>query len=234
MLGMAHLADTDDAHGAVAAIGEDLETVQDGRPGGDFGHVDNEVHLARHIAHGDQAAPRAFVEGNRESTGRAQQFFLKTRGDGVGFRKHRGRDTCRGQPVGEPGVPKIRDRRHIDEDFREHHEKHRHQQEFARQAAKSIMPEAIAGRSGRGGGFLRDSRSLRRALMFHVTSFQIPRPRPRISDGTTASLKQTAPAVTRTDAGNRSLCAAKHFWALPNSKKLPHGVRVHPVSDRVQ
>ena len=45
MLGVPHLTDPDDPHGAVTAIGQGLETVHDRRPRGDLRHVDDEFHL---------------------------------------------------------------------------------------------------------------------------------------------------------------------------------------------
>ncbi|MDN3721826.1 hypothetical protein QW131_28275 [Roseibium salinum] len=169
-LGLTHLPGAVDAHDAVAAIGQDLETVYDGGPRGDLSHVDDEIHVIRYVAHGDEAAAGPLVEGNGDSAGGAQQLLLEAGRNRVGFRQNGGGDPGGGELVHQPGVAEIGNGRHVDADFGHHHEKNGEKEQLAGEPAEPVTAEAVAGVYRRGLTLGGDNGPLRRALMLHVAS----------------------------------------------------------------
>ncbi len=115
----------DDAYRLVAGFQHGLEGIDDRRPCRHRPHVDVMVDRRRQIGAGQQPALLAHLDGDRARTDTVEDFPRQrirnhARGGGI---QHQRRGIGRRQPVVQPVHPEIGDRGHIDQHFRDHHQR---------------------------------------------------------------------------------------------------------------
>ena len=135
-----------DADRLVAALQHDFERIDDRRPHRHRAHVDVMIDLRRQIGAGQQAALLAHLDGDRARADAAedlprQRIRHHARGRGI---EHQRGGIRRRQPVVEPVDPEIGDRGHVDQHFRDHHQRNREQQQLAGQAEPPRTGSAFA------------------------------------------------------------------------------------------
>ena len=142
------------AHHAHDVVGlaeqQRVEGVHDGAPPGDAAHVDilrdaldGTVRGSEHaalVAHLDRQRARA--DALQDLLGEA--FRHHAAGRGI---EHQRGGVRGGEPVVQPVEPEIGDRRHIDQDFRQHHEQHGEKQAACRTGRRAARAGAPPGRA---------------------------------------------------------------------------------------
>ena len=151
----------------VAVEQKGAERLDDGRPRAHVAGIDLLLHLAGEIGRGEQAALLAHLHRHRPGADAVEDLL------GEALRHHAARRRIEhqrggvggGEAVIEPGQAEIRDRRHIDQHFRQHDENDRQDQKLARQAEPDgRLRRRRIGRTGRDrSGFATACLNLRRA-----------------------------------------------------------------------
>jgi hypothetical protein len=120
----------------VAGLQHGLEGIDDRRPHGHRPHVDIVVDRGRQIGAGEQAALLAHLDGDGPRANAAENLPRKRIGHRTRRRRiehQRGR--VRGcKPVVEPVHAEVGDRGNVDQDFSDHDQRDRQQQELSGQA----------------------------------------------------------------------------------------------------
>ena len=134
----------DHADRLVAALQHDLEGIDDRRPHRHGPHVDVVIDRRRQIGAGQQPALLPHLDGDRARADAVedlprQRIRNHARGRGI---EHQRRGIRRRQPVVQPVHPEIGDRGHVDQHFRDHHQRNGQQQQLAGQAepARRLRP----------------------------------------------------------------------------------------------
>jgi hypothetical protein len=110
-----------------------LESVDDGIEGVDVAHVEVVGDRRRRIANREQTPLRASFHGDGAGADAVENLLGQAFGHHAirGGVEYQSRGVGAGQPVVEPHQPVQRDRRHIDQHFRDHHEQDREDEEFS-------------------------------------------------------------------------------------------------------
>ena len=132
----------------------------DGAPPRHVAHVDVVLDLGRHVGGGQQPALVAHLHRHRARADAVENLL------GQAFRHHAARRRIEhqrrgvrgGQAIVEPVEPEIGDRRHVNENFRHHHEQDGEEQQLAGQTDAHIARSAASWR----GASLQQHRSLAR------------------------------------------------------------------------
>ena len=126
----------DHTDGLVAAFEHGLEGVDDRRPCRHRPHVDVVVDRRRQIGAGQQPPLLAHLDGNGMRANAGEDLpRQRIRHHAGGGRIQHQRGGVRGrQPIVQPVHPEVGDRRHIDQQSRDHHQRNGQQQQLARQA----------------------------------------------------------------------------------------------------
>ena len=132
----------DHADRLVAAFQHGLERIDDRRPRRHRPHVDVMVDRRRQIGARQQPALLAHLDGDRARADAVedlprQRIRHHARRRGI---QHQRRGIRRRQPVVQPVHPEIRDRGHVDQHFRDHHQRNGEQQQLAGQAEPARRP----------------------------------------------------------------------------------------------
>ena len=143
-------ADHADRVGVVAE--ERVERVGDGAVPRHVAHVDLVMHHLRHVGGRKQAALRARLHRHRAGADAAENLPRQSVRHHAARRciEHQRRGVGGGEAVVEPVQAEVRDRRHVDQHFGDHHEQDRQDQELAGQAKPHRSRRLAARIGGRG------------------------------------------------------------------------------------
>ena len=133
----AHRRGPNHAHRVARLAGEQgIERVDDGPPPGNLPHVDVLRDRGRHIGRRKQSALIPHFHRHRASADALENLVRKAFGDHTAWRgiEHKRSRMCRRKPVVQPIQSKICDRRHINQNFRHHHEQNGEQQQLSGEA----------------------------------------------------------------------------------------------------
>ncbi len=122
------------ANDVVVGGQQDPEGIDDGAMPGHVPHVDLVVDRRRHVADHQQPALRTHLHGDGARADRVEHLLGQAVGNLWRRLQHQRGGVSVGELVAQPVQPEIRDRRHIDEHFRDHHEQNREHQELVGQA----------------------------------------------------------------------------------------------------
>ncbi len=140
----------DHADGLVAGLEHHLERIDDGGPHRHRSHVDVMIDCRRQVGAGQQPALLTHLDGDRAGADAAEDFARQRIRHHAGGRRvqHQRGGVGRRQPVVQPVHPEIGDRGHIDQDFRDHHQRNGQQQQLAGQAepARRQRPQVFGDR----------------------------------------------------------------------------------------
>ena len=134
----------DHADGLVAGLQHGLDRIDDRRPHRHGAHVDVMIDGRGQIGTGEQPALLSHLDRHRAGADAAENLprqRIRHHAGGRGIQHQRGGIGCR-QPVVEPVHPEVGDRGHVDQDFRQDHQRNRQQQQLAGQAepARRLRP----------------------------------------------------------------------------------------------
>ena len=119
-----------------------VEGIEDGAVPRHVAHVDVVVDHRRHFGDGEQPALRAHLHRHGAGADAAEDLPRQAFGHHAARRRvqHQRRGVGGGEPVVQPVEPEVRDRRHIDQHFRDHHEQDREDEELAGQTEPRRRP----------------------------------------------------------------------------------------------
>ena len=129
----AHGGRTDDPHHAFLAVEHHLEGVDDRIEGVDMAHVEIVGDRRRRFADGEQPPLRAHLHGDGARPDAVEDLLGQAVGHHAVWRgiEHQRRRIGAGEPVVQPHQAIERDRGHIDQHFRDHHEQDREDEELS-------------------------------------------------------------------------------------------------------